>query len=69
MLGDATKRTPGLPPADPVIELYKRDVDRTLLRRNLGLSVEDRFRQLMELQRFAAELKRAGQAARKSARK
>jgi hypothetical protein len=44
---------------DPVIERYKRDVDRTLLRENLKLSVEQRFRQLQQLQRFAEELKRA----------
>jgi hypothetical protein len=46
---------------DPVIELYKRDVDRTLIRENLRRSVEERFVRLMELQRFAAELRRAGQ--------
>ncbi|OQW33002.1 MAG: hypothetical protein A4E19_06540 [Nitrospira sp. SG-bin1] len=44
---------------DPVIERYKHDVDRTLLRENLKLSVEQRFRQLHALQQFAAELKRA----------
>jgi hypothetical protein len=53
--------------SDPVIDAYKRDVDRTLLRRNLKLSVEDRFLQLMELQRFARELRRAGTAARRPA--
>jgi hypothetical protein len=46
-------------PPDPVIELYKRDVDRTLLRENLKLTVEQRFRQLQELQRFAAALRQA----------
>ena len=50
---------------DPVIEVYKKDIDRTLLRENLKLSVEDRLRQLMELQRFADELRRAGRAARR----
>jgi hypothetical protein len=49
---------------DPVIEAYKRDVDRTLLRRNLQLTPEQRLDQLMELQRFAAELRRAGKQAR-----
>jgi hypothetical protein len=44
---------------DPVIERHKRDVDRTLLRENLKLSVGQRFRQLQELQRFAVALKRA----------
>lgn len=47
-------------PPDPVIEAYKRDVDRTLLRRNLKLTVEQRLVQLMELQRFAKEVRRAG---------
>ena len=37
-----------------------RDVDRTLLRRNLGLSHEQRLNQLQKLARFAAELRRAG---------
>jgi len=49
---------------DPVIELYKQDVDRTLLRENLKLTVEERFLRLMELRRFAEELQRAGGAAR-----
>ena len=38
---------------DPVIEAYKRDVDRTLMRANLALTVTQRFERLMELQRFA----------------
>ena len=50
---------------DPVIEAYKRDVDRSLIRRNLTLTVEERFRNLMELQRLAEELRRAGRDARK----
>lgn len=45
---------------DPVIEVYKRDVDRTLLRENLKLTVQERFEKLMELQRFAEELRKAG---------
>jgi hypothetical protein len=49
---------------DPVVEAYKKDVDLSLLRRNLGLTVEERFLQLMELQRFADELARAGRRAR-----
>ena len=49
---------------DPIIELYKKDVDRTLFRENLKLTVEQRFLRLMELQRFAAELQRAGKEAR-----
>jgi hypothetical protein len=45
---------------DLVVDAYLAHVDRTLIERNLALSVEERFRQLMELQRFAAELRRAG---------
>ena len=45
---------------DPVIEAYKKDVDRTLIRRNLKLSHEERLQNAMELQRFAYELRKAG---------
>ena len=48
---------------DPVIDAYKRDIDRTLLRENLKLTVEERFLNLIELQRFATELRGAGQRA------
>lgn len=48
---------------DPVSESYKKDIDRTLLRENLRLTVEERFRKLMEMQRFAEELRRAGRQA------
>jgi hypothetical protein len=49
---------------DPVIEEYKKHVDRTLLRENLKLTVEQRLRNLMELQRLSEELRRAGRNAR-----
>ncbi len=58
-----TKTRPPLQP-DPVIEAYKQHVDRTLLRENLKLSVEERLLKLQELQRFAAELREAGRRAR-----
>ena len=48
------------PESDPIIEFYKKDVDRTLIRENLKLSYEDRLKKLMELQRFANELQKAG---------
>jgi hypothetical protein len=51
---------------DPVIEEYKKGIDRTLLRENLKLSVEQRLRQLMELQKFAEELQRAGRDLRRN---
>lgn len=49
---------------DPVIKAYKKDIDRTLIRENLRLSVEERFEQLMRLQQFADELRRAGREER-----
>jgi hypothetical protein len=55
--------TPVLAP-DPVVAAYKKDIDRTLLRENLKRTPEERLRKLMELQRFAEELRRAGRSAR-----
>jgi hypothetical protein len=49
----------GLEP-DPVIEAYKKDVDRTLLRERLRRSVDERLRDLMTMQAFALELREAG---------
>src|SRR3954466_6897772 len=49
---------------DPVIEAYKKDVDRTLIRENLRRTVEERILQAEELQRTAEELRRVGRAAR-----
>jgi hypothetical protein len=48
---------------DPVVDAFRTDIDVTLLDRNLRLSVEERFLQLMELQRFANELRSAGRKA------
>ena len=45
---------------DPLILAYKKDVDRTLIRENLRLTVDERFQQLMKLQQFAEELRRGG---------
>ena len=55
--------TPPIKP-DPVIEAYQKDIDRTLLRENLKLFPEERIRKLIELQRFAIELRRAGRTAK-----
>ncbi|HEV8429821.1 MAG TPA: hypothetical protein VGQ41_18105 [Pyrinomonadaceae bacterium] len=48
---------------DPVIEAYKKDVDVTLIRENLHLTIDQRFQRLMELQQFAEDLRRAGRKA------
>jgi len=49
---------------DPVIEAYKKHVDRTLLRENLTRTVQERLDRLVELQRLADEVRRAGREAK-----
>ena len=44
---------------DPVVALYKKDVDRTLLRANLSRSMDERLRSLEEHQAFGREVQRA----------
>jgi len=49
-------------PPDPVIEAYKKDIDRGLLRNNLRRTVEERLLELMRMQRFVDELQRKPRA-------
>ena len=52
-----------LPPADtidPVVEFYKKDVDRTLLRENLKLTVAERSKKYQAFADSAEALKEAG---------
>jgi hypothetical protein len=49
---------------DPVVEVYKKDVDRSLLRRNLEKTPEQRILDLQELLKLAEEARRAGREAR-----
>lgn len=49
---------------DPVIDAYKKDVDMSLIRRNLKLTVEERLDQLAKLQQFAEDLREAGRKAK-----
>jgi len=51
---------------DPVVEAYKKDIDRTLLVANLKLTVTERFQRAMAHARFADELRRAGRELRPS---
>lgn len=50
---------------DPVIEAYKKDIDRSLIRENLKKTPEQRVLALIELQRLAEEARRAGREARR----
>ena len=43
-----------------VIEVYKKDVDRTMIRQALQLTVEERLLNLENFVKFAAELQTAG---------
>ncbi|MBM3993697.1 MAG: hypothetical protein FJ303_06030 [Planctomycetes bacterium] len=52
---------------DPVIEFYKKDIDRTLLRENLKLTVAERFEKYEKFAEYARELREAGRRARKQA--
>ena len=54
---------PHHPEPDPVIEAYKKDVDRTLLRENLRLTPQQRIEKLMS---FMRSLDQLCQAARES---
>jgi len=49
---------------DPVIEAYKQDVDRTLIIENVKRTPDERMHQLVAMQRFALELRRAFAATR-----
>jgi len=60
---EAILRRFGLEP-DPVVEAYKKDVDRTLLRENLRRSPEERCRNFLAAYRLAEELRRSGAAVR-----
>jgi len=51
---------PSLLEPDPIIEEYKKHIDRTLLRENLKRSAAERLANLVALQRAAEELRRAG---------
>lgn len=52
---------------DPVVEFYKKDVDRTLLRENLKLTVDERFRRFENFMEYLSELRAAGRRFRKEA--
>jgi len=54
---------------DPVIALYMRDVDRTLLRENLKLTPGQRLEKFVAFSAFAAQLREAGQRARAKSRR
>ncbi len=44
----------------PVIEAYKKDVDRTILRENLKLTTSERIEKMISVLAFTEELRRSG---------
>jgi len=57
----AERKIPGDPelPRNPVIEAYKKDIDRTLLVENLRKTVPERMADLVSHERFAVEMRNA----------
>lgn len=47
---------------DPVIEAYKKDVDRTLIRENLKLTVDERVKKMIGALRLVEEIRRSRKA-------
>jgi len=43
----------------PIIEAYKNDVDRTLLRENLKLTADERVRKMISALRFAEAVRQS----------
>jgi hypothetical protein len=64
----AAGSTPAGDSISAIIELYKKDVDRSLLRSRLALTPEQRLIELMRMQRLVAEVARAGRETRRCAR-
>ena len=48
---------------DDIIDLYKKDVDRSLLRTALKMTPDQRVRRLVELTRFVETVREAGKKA------
>ena len=61
---DERPEAPGDLEPDPVIELYKRDVDRTMIREQLRRSVDERVRNMIAALRFTEALREASRRRR-----
>jgi hypothetical protein len=59
-----TKPSTGFSSYDAIIAACMKDVDRTLLRENLKLSVEARFEKFEKFMQYVEELRDAGQKSR-----
>jgi hypothetical protein len=52
-------------PPDPVIEVYKEHVDRSLIREQLRRSIDERVARMIGALRLAEELRAAGRRGRR----
>jgi hypothetical protein len=50
---------------DDIVDLYKKDVDRTLIRDNLKLTPEERLMKAQQMAEMAEELREAGRRIRR----
>jgi hypothetical protein len=48
----------------PTVEAYKKDVDRTLIRENLKLSIDERVAKMISVLRFAEEIRKSAAGSR-----
>jgi hypothetical protein len=60
---ESERHQPSHSSIDDVIDCYKKDVDRTLLRAALKLTPEERLRKLVDLLRAASAMREAGDRA------
>lgn len=58
MAGDSPRDDVALGP-DPVIDAFKKDIDRTLIRENLRLTPDERLRKLQDFMEFVQGLRGA----------
>ena len=49
---------------DPIIEAYKKDIDRTMIRENLKKTVQERVDAFIDFMKAREEFQRAGEAMR-----
>ncbi len=59
MAEPSSRRVEISPERDPVIEAYKKDIDRTLVRENLRLTPDERLRKLQDFMAFVNALRGA----------
>ena len=56
------------PPVDPVIEVYRPDIDRTIIRHNLQLTISERIDALQSLMQRIEAMQEVGRRARRERR-